>query len=132
MNRTRKNGHCKKAPNRRIIKLRLGDFIMSKTRNYTHIDLVKNEVLSMLAQGKTQREVAKIFGFRDKYVVKAFVKRHNRKMKNLEAGIAPQPKGRPRKDVIPGDILKEKEYEIQRLKMENELLRNFLSVVGRR
>ena len=105
---------------------------MSKTRNYTHIDLVKNEVLNMLAQGKTQREVAKIFGFRDKYVVKEFVKRQNRKTKRLEAGIAPRPKGRPRKDAIQGDILKEKEYEIQRLKMENELLRNFLSVVGRR
>ena len=132
LNRTRKNGHCKKAPNRRIIKLRLGAFIMSKTRNYTHIDVVKNEVLNMLAQGKTQREVAEIFGFRDKYVVKGFVKRHARKMKKLEAGITLRPKGRPRKNTIPVDILKEKEYEIKRLKMENELLQNFLSVVGRR
>ena len=39
---------------------------------------------------------------------------------------APMPKGRPRK--TPED----QEQRIRRLEMENELLRNFLSVVGRR
>lgn len=105
---------------------------MSGTKKYTHIELVGAEVLEMLAQGKTQREVAEKFGFRDKYVVKEFVKRHNRKMKRMEAGIMSRPKGRPRKDAAPIDINKEKDYEIKRLKMENELLRNFLSTVGRK
>ena len=45
---------------------------------YTHIEAVKSEVMEMLAQGKTQREVAEAFGFRDKYVVKEFIKRHRR------------------------------------------------------
>lgn len=88
-------------------------------------------MLEMLAQGKTQREVAEHFGFTDKYVVKGFVKRHRRKEERIEAGIMPRPKGRPRKDAASIDINKEKDYEIKRLKMENELLRNFLSVVGR-
>ena len=39
---------------------------------------------------------------------------------------APLPKGRPRKST--GTV----EQEMKRLRMENELLRNFLSVVGRR
>lgn len=104
---------------------------MSETKKYTHIKSVEAEVLEMLAQGKTQREVAKKFGFRDKYVVKEFVKRHRRRVERIEAGIMPRPKGRPRKGAAPIDISKEKDYEIKRLKMENELLRNFLSVVGR-
>lgn len=103
---------------------------MSK-RKYTHIGAVEKEVLELLAQGKTQREVAEHFGFTDKYVVKGFVKRHRRKEEQMEAGILPRPKGRPRKDTAPIDISKEKDYEIKRLKMENELLRNFLSAVGR-
>ena len=104
---------------------------MSK-RRYTRIEQVKEEVLEMLARGKTQREVAEHFGFADKYVVKEFVKRHNRKTKRMESGLMPRPKGRPRKDAEPVDASKEKDYEIKRLKMENELLRNFLSAAGRK
>lgn len=104
---------------------------MSK-RKYTQIGKVEKEVLELLAQGKTQREVAEHFGFTDKYVVKEFVKRHRRKIRRKEVGIMPRPKGRPRKDAAPIDVGKEKDYEIKRLKMENELLRNFLSAVGRK
>ena len=103
---------------------------MSK-RKYTQIGEVGKEVLELLEQGKTHREVAEHFGFTDKYVVKEFVKRHRRKVERMEEGIMPRPKGRPRKDTASIDINKEKDYEIKRLKMENELLRNFLSAVGR-
>ena len=52
----------------------------------------------MIAEGKTQREVAEYFGFKDKYVVKRLLNRQREKRRKLEAGIVPRPKGRPRKD----------------------------------
>lgn len=39
----------------------------------------------------------------------------------LEAGVIPRPKGRPRKDAAPRDIVAQQAYEIQRLRMENKL-----------
>ena len=39
----------------------------------------------------------------------------------LEAGVIPRPKGRPRKDAVPRDIVAQQAYEIQRLRMENKL-----------
>jgi hypothetical protein len=57
--------------------------------------------------------------------------REKRKEARIAAGITPRPKGRPRKDSAPQDIIAEQEYEIRRLKMENELLRDFLSLTGK-
>ena len=101
-------------------------------RNYTHVQALLPEIKAMLAEGKTQREVAEYFGFQDKYVVKRLLKRERRKERKLEAGILPRPKGRPRKDGAPRDIVAEQAYEIQRLRMENELLRDFLRSTGRK
>ena len=44
----------------------------------------------------------------------------------------PRPKGRPRKDARPRDVVAEQAYEISRLKMENKLLRDFLQLTGRK
>lgn len=104
---------------------------MSK-RNYTHVQELFLEIEAMLAAGKTQTEVAEHFGFRDKYVVKELVKRERAKQRKQEAGIAIRPKGRPRKDAAPRDIVAEQAYEIRRLRMENELLRDFLQSTGRK
>lgn len=104
---------------------------MSK-RNYTHMQILLPEIEAMIAKGKTQREVAEHFGFKDKYVVKELLKRQRRKQRRLEAGIVPRPQGRPRKDTTPRDIVAEQEYEIQRLRMENKLLRDFLQSAGRK
>ena len=90
------------------------------------------EIEAMLGSGKTQREVAEYFGFRDKYVVKSLVKRERAKQRKREAGITIRPKGRPRKAASPRDIVAEQAYEIQRLRMENELLRDFLQSIGRK
>ena len=87
---------------------------------------------TMLGSGKTQREVAEYFGFRDKYVVKSLVKRERAKQRKREAGITIRPKGRPRKAASPRDIVAEQAYEIRRLRMENELLRDFLRSTGRK
>lgn len=104
---------------------------MSK-RNYTHVQELLPKIKAMLAAGKTQREVAEHFGFRDKYVVKRLMNRERAKQRKQEAGIVPRPKGRPRKDAEPRDIVAEQAYEIRRLRMENELLRDFLRSTERK
>ena len=101
-------------------------------RNYTHVQALLPEIKAMLAEGKTQREVAEYYGFRDRQVVKGLLKRERRKGRKLEAGILPRPNGRPRKDASPRDIVTAQAYEIQRLRMENKLLRDFLRLVGRK
>ena len=101
-------------------------------RKYTHIQVLLPEIKAMLAAGKTQREVAEHYGFRDKQVVKRLLERERRKERNLEAGILPRPKGRPRKDAAPRNIVAEQAYEIHRLQMENKLLRDFLRSTGRK
>ena len=103
-----------------------------KKRNYTHVQVLLPEIKAMLAEGKTQREVAEYYGFRDKQVVKRLLERERRKERKLKAGIRPRPKGRPRKDAAPRDIVAEQAYEIQRLRMENKLLRDFLCFTGRK
>lgn len=103
-----------------------------KKRNYTHVQALLPEIKTMLAEGKTQREVAEYYGFQDKQVVKRLLERERRKERKLEAGIIPRPKGRPRKDAVPRDIVAEQAYELQRLRMENQLLRDFLRCTGRR
>ena len=42
---------------------------MSK-REYTHVRLLYPEIKAMIEAGKTQREIAEYYGFKDKYVVK--------------------------------------------------------------
>ena len=101
-------------------------------RNYTHVQALLPEIKTMLAEGKTQREVAEYYGFPDKQVVKRLLEREQRKERKLEAGILPRPKGRPRKDAVPRDIVAEQAYEIQRVQMENKLLRDFLRCTGRK
>ena len=101
-------------------------------RNYTHIQALLPEIKAMLAEGKTQREVAEHYGFKNKQVVKKLLERERRKERNLEAGILPRPKGRPRKDAAPRNIVAEQAYEIHRLQMENKLLRDFLRSTGRK
>ena len=99
-------------------------------RPYTHVQVVEKEMLEMKAAGKTNREIAEYFGFQDKYVVKRWVKRYNPRMREMEAGIMPRRRGRPPKGYVPME--QEKENEIRRLKMENELLRDFFRLAERR
>ena len=101
-------------------------------RNYAHVQALLPEIKLMLAEGKSQREAAEYDSFRDKQVVKRLLEREWRKEHKLEAGSLPRPKGRPRKDAAPRDIVSEQAYEIQRLRMENQLLRDFLRCAGRR
>ena len=101
-------------------------------RNYTHVQVLLPEIKAMLAEGKTQREVAEHYGFKNKQVVKKLLERERRKERKLAAGILPRPKGRPSEDAAPRNIVAEQAYEIRRLQMENKLLRDFLRSTGRK
>lgn len=87
-------------------------------------------MLSMKEAGKSNREIAEHFGFKDKYIVKRWVKRYNHRQRKIEAGISPVRRGHPPKGYQPTE--KEKDNEIKHLKMEKELLRDFLRLAGRR
>ena len=104
---------------------------MSK-RAYTHVQMLLPEIQAMVTAGKTQREIAEHYGLPSKKVVKKLLERERKKIKKIEAGIMPRPKGRPRKDVPSRDVVAEQAYEINRLKMENKVLRDFLQLTGRK
>ena len=115
------------------------------SRNYRHINEYEKEILEMRRQGKSKREICEKYGFSIKQLTD-FVTRYNRKQKKLAAGISIKAKGRPRKDgtELPPSIqqlskltqlqyeLAMKERHIKRLEMENELLRDFLSLTERK
>ena len=75
----------------------------------------------MIADGMTQREIAEHFGFKSKKVVHEALTRARRNERQIV-------KTRGRK---PAKTLQEYKYENKRLKMENELLRDFLSLTER-
>ena len=115
------------------------------SRNYLHINEYEKEILEMRRQGKSKREICEKYGFSIKQLTD-FVTRYNRKQKKLAAGILIKPKGRPRKDgtELPPSVqqlskltqlqyeLAMKERHIKRLEMENELMRDFLSLTERK
>lgn len=101
------------------------------SRKYTKIALLENKIQAMRAAGKTRREIAESLGL-EKKQIENWVNRHNRKERRLNAGILPKRKGRPRKNPILENIVEVQAAEIKRLKMENELLRDFLQSVGRK
>ena len=97
---------------------------------YTHVQVLLPEIRAMESAGKTKREIAEYFGLRDKYVVKQLLTRERRKEAKAQAGILPRPKGRPRKDGQPPH--QQEKTELDRLRMENKLLRDFLQLTGRK
>ena len=109
-------------------------------RNYRHIQEYEREILSLKEQGKTKREIANQLGF-TKEQIHNFITRYNAKQRKIEAGIVLKPKGRPPKDYVVSEqdkvselkyILARKDAKIKRLEMENELMRDFLSLTERK
>ena len=96
-------------------------------RDYMKVLEHKERIMERIAEGKTQREIAQEFGFKDKYVVKGFLHRERRREAKQQAGILPKARGR--KAAV---SLQQYKHENKRLKMENELLRDFLRIAGRR
>lgn len=87
------------------------------------------DVLRMQREGHTYREIGNYFGL-SRMQVKKLVERHRITERNREAGVLPKPKGRQRKQFQTNE--EKLWFENKQLKMENELLRDFLHVVGRR
>ena len=94
----------------------------------------------MREAGKTRQEIADELGL-TKEQIKNWVSRYNKKLKKQAEGIPTLPTGRPRKDYELTDEnrvdyykrqLRLSESENKRLKMENELMRDFLSLTGRK
>ena len=99
-------------------------------RRYTHTQVLLPEIRAMVSKGMSQREIAEHFGFSSKEVVRELLKPERRKEAKVQAGILPRPKGRPRKD---GQSPHQREKtELDRLRMENKLLRDFLQLTGRK
>lgn len=99
------------------------------SRQYTKIETLSEEVFRRKAAGETNREIGAHFGL-SKEQIKGLVKRQNRKQRLIAGGYVPQPKGRPRKGSISEEQKQSK--ELIELRMQVELLRNFLSEVGKR
>ena len=109
-------------------------------RSYKHIKQHQEEIMRLKEEGMTHREIGERLGY-SKTQVKEFVKRCNQEKKRLAAGQAVHLKGRPPKDYeVTEDmkvaelkyIIARKDSKIKRLEMENELMRDFLSLTERK
>ena len=109
-------------------------------RRYQHISNYEKEILELKSKGLTLREIGAKFGFTEKQV-KNFIYRYNEKQRKIKAGISLKAKGRPPKDyeITEGMKINELKYiiarkdsKIKRLEMENELMRDFLSLTERK
>ncbi len=121
----------------------IGGFVM--TRKYRHISDYENEIIQMWSKGKSLREISEKLGFSYKEV-RDFKTRYNKKQRKIAAGEAIYKKGRPCKsdNGIPPSIqrldklaqmryvMASKDRYIKRLEMENELMRDFLSLTERK
>ena len=100
---------------------------MSK-RKYVHIEILRSTILSMRSNGYTNQEVADHLGL-EKEQVKNCIRRHNRKERMRASGADIKAKGRPRKDGRPPK--QDPQKELEWLRMENKLLRDFLQFTER-
>ncbi len=100
----------------------------------------ENEIIKLREQGLTGGEIQDKFGFSKKQY-ENFITRYNKKQAKLAAGIALKRKGRPPKNYVVSEqdkvselkyILARKEAKIRSLEMENELMRDFLSLTERK
>lgn len=109
-------------------------------REYKHIKEYETEILRLREKGLTLREIGEQLGFTQKQLHN-FITRHNANQRKIAAGVAIKQKGRPPKDYIVSKqdkiselkyILDRKDARIKRLEMENELMRDFLSLTERK
>lgn len=84
-----------------------------------------SEIVARHHAGETLKELAHAYGKSYK-IIGNMCTRENNKKRREEVGQLP--KGRGRKPAV---TLQEYKYEKKRLKMENELLRDFLHLAGR-
>lgn len=98
-------------------------------RKYTKIEGLTDVIRARKVAGETNRAIGESYGLSLKQV-KNLISRQNRKERMVAAGYVPRPKGRPRKDAASEEV--RQHNELVKLRMQVELLRNFLSEAGRR
>ena len=99
------------------------------SRSYVKVEYLAEEVFRRKEAGETNRGIGEHFGL-TKNQVKQLVTRQRKKQRLIENGYIPRPKGRPRKAEVTEEI--RLKNELVELRMQVELLRNFLSEAGRR
>ena len=96
-------------------------------------------IIQLREAGKSRQEIADSLGL-TKVQIKNWINRYNRRQKKQAMGIPTLPTGRPRNDYVLTEENKVEYYKRQlrlaksenhRLKMENELMRDFLSPIGK-
>jgi len=98
-------------------------------RKYTKVEKLSEIIRARKAAGETNRAIGESYGLSLKQI-KGLINRQNRKERMLAAGYVLRPKGRPRKEAASEEV--RQQNEIVKLRMQVELLRNFLSEAGRR
>ena len=98
-------------------------------QKYTRVEKYAEAVFARKERGETYRQIGESYGLTLNQV-KQLVHRQNRKQRLIAQGYVPRPIGRPRKN--PEDEEVRRNNELIQLRMQVELLRNFLSEVGRR
>ena len=109
-------------------------------RGYRHIKEYEKEIIELKSKGLSNRAICETYGFEMKQL-KNFINRFNKNQRKISVGIAIKKKGRPAKDsvVTEADKLADLRYKlawkdarIKQLEMENELMRDFLSLTERK
>ena len=98
-------------------------------RRYTKVEALAEEVKLRHEQGESYAEIASSYGL-EKKQLRQLMERQRRKERKIAAGYIPRPKGRPRKEPANEEV--KRNNEIVQLRMQVELLRNFLCEAGRR
>lgn len=92
-------------------------------RKYEKVKVLLPVIEQMQAEGRTQKEIARELGLESERVVKDLLYRSRHKQET----VIPEQRGRK-----PAKTLAEYKYENKRLKMKNELLRDFLQSMERK
>ena len=98
-------------------------------RRYTKAEGLTELVRTRHEQGETYAEIASSYGL-EKKQLRQLMERRRRKERKIAKGYIPRPKGRPRKEPASEEV--KRNNEIVQLRMQVELLRNFLSEAGGR
>ena len=93
-------------------------------RKYEKVQKLMPKVKALAEEGYTQQQIAEQLGLSDKEVVKGLLKRERKKE---QQGFIPKCRGRKQ-----AKTLQEYKHENKRLRMENELLRDFLLLTERK
>ena len=98
-------------------------------RKYTKVKQLISIIEERAKAGETYQEIGRTLGL-TREEVRGAMQRQRRKERMLAAGYILRPKGRPRKDSVSEEL--KQHNELEKLRMQVELLRNFLSEAGRR